>query len=233
MSDCMTLADDKVIRNAPSVRMDGSMSAIVSGMEEFSESQDNSETGAATDLAALLLSVVAKNRTAFESLYDTTVQRMFGLAMRITCQQSLAEEVVSDVYLQVWQQAHTYTPTRGTVMAWLSVLCRSRALDTLRRNNTAIRQAEVGLDSVPEQEESHQPLDILQSVEQGSAIHAALGQLSEQQRQLVALAYFKGYTHSELATITNTPIGTVKTHLHRTMRILKELMTESNGGSDE
>jgi len=211
------------------------MSAIVSDMEKFAESQDELETGGSTDLTDLLMSVAAKNRNAFESLYDTTVQRMFSLAMRITRQQSLAEEVVSDVYLQVWQQAHTYIPARGTVMAWLSVLCRSRALDALRRNNTAIRQAEVGLDSVPEQEHdvSNQPLDLLQSVEQGSAIHDALGQLSEQQRQLVALAYFKGYTHSELATITHMPIGTVKTNLHRTMIKLKALMTNLNGGSDE
>jgi len=209
------------------------MSAIVSDMEELAESQDDRETVAATDLQGLLVSVAAKNRNAFESLYDLTVQRMFSLAVRITREQPLAEEVVSDVYLQVWQQANTYTPERGSVMAWLSVLCRSRALDALRRNNTAIRQAEVGLDSIPEQEALHQPVDILQSVEQGSAIHAALGQLSEQQRQLVALAYFKGYSHSELATITQMPIGTVKTNLHRTMIILKKLLTDANGGSDE
>jgi len=209
------------------------MSAIVSDMEEFAESRDDLEAGSVIDLSVLIKSVVEKNRNAFDSFYDTTVQRMFSLAMRITRQQPLAEEVVSDVYLQVWQQAHTYVPARGSVMAWLSVLCRSRALDALRRNNTAARQAEVGLESVPEQEDSQQPLDLLQSVEQGSAIHAALGQLSAQQRQLVALAYFKGYTHSELATITNTPIGTVKTHLHRTMIKLKKLMTDINGGSDE
>jgi len=161
---------------------------------------------------------------------------VFSLALRITRQQELAEEVVSDVFLQVWQQAGSYSPERGKVIAWLCVLCRSRALDTLRRDNTAIRQAVVGLDTVPEGEDLNAPPDLLQSVERGSAVHAALGNLSDQQRQLVALAYFRGYTHSELAAFMEIPIGTVKTHLRRAMIKLKEMMSIDagvNGESDE
>lgn len=212
------------------------MSAIVSDMENFTDSPADLEAGSARDLVALLKAVQVKDRNAFEVLYDATVHRIFSLAMRITQQPALAEEVVSDVYLQVWQQAATYSPERGKVIAWLCVLCRSRALDALRRDKTAMLREEVGLDEVLEQEDAHEPPNLLLAVEQGSAVHGALGKLTEQQRQLVALAYFKGYTHSELAAITGTPVGTVKTHLRRTMLKLKELMSDSidiRGGSDE
>ncbi len=212
------------------------MSAIVSGMTRLANNPAGPETDLASDLAALLKAVKVKNRDAFELLYDATVSRVFSLALRITRQQELAEEVVSDVYLQVWQQAGSYSPERGNVIAWLCVVCRSRALDALRRDNTAIRQAVVGFDTVPEAEDLNEPPDLLQSVEQGSAIHAALGNLSDQQRQLVALAYFRGYTHSELAVFVNMPIGTVKTHLRRAIVKLKEKMSIDagmNGESDE
>jgi len=233
--DINQLDDHKVHENEPG-RTDGAMSAIVLSMTGIPDIPADPATEPADPLVGMLEAVQAKDRSAFEALYDATVQRTFSLAVRITRQQVLAEEVVSDVYLQVWQQAGSYSPTRGTVMAWLGVLCRSRALDAIRRDNTAIRKAQVGLDAVPEQEDSREPSDLLQSVEQGTAIHAALGELTEQQRQLVALAYFRGYTHSELAIITNMPIGTVKTHLHRSMIKMKEIMsdvTEITGGSDE
>lgn len=236
MQDDATQLDDHEVHDSEPGRADGAVSVIVLGMTGITDIPTGQEKEPASQLVDMLESVQAKDRSAFESLYDATVQRTFSLAMRITRQQVLAEEVVSDVYLQVWQQAGSYSPARGTVMAWLGVLCRSRALDAIRRDNTALRQAQVGLDAVPEQEESNEPSALLQSVEQGTAIHAALGELTEQQRQLVALAYFRGYTHSELATITNMPIGTVKTHLHRTMIRLKEIMSDvtgASGGSDE
>lgn len=236
MLNDMTQEDGLNDRDDAPWREDWAISAIVSDMTRMADSQADRDAGSVSDLAGLLVAVRAKNRDAFESLYDATVQRVFSLALRITRRQELAEDVVSDVYLQVWQRADSYSPDRGKVIAWLCVLCRSRALDALRRDNTAIRQVTVGLDTVKEPEDPNEPPDILQSVEQGSAIHAALGKLSEQQRQLVALAYFRGYTHSELAAFMNMPIGTVKTHLRRAMISLRRLISDGtgiNGESDE
>lgn len=236
MPDFLIQSVEPLSRNERPQRADRALSRIVAGMTELVDSSEDAQNAPTRDLVALLKAVEVKDRTAFEALYDVTVSRVFSLAMRITRQQALAEEVVSDVYFQVWRQAAAYSPGRGGVIAWLCVLCRSRALDALRRDNTALRQAEVGLDKVPEQLDSRDPSDLLQAVEQGSAVHAALRKLSEQQRQLVGLAYFKGYTHSELAAITRLPLGTVKTHLHRAMARLKELMSEepaTGGGSDE
>ncbi len=158
-------------------------------MTDLTDTPAGLKMGEASDLASLIKEVKAKNRDAFEALYDATVQRVFSLAMRITQHRGLAEEVVSDVYLQVWQTAASYSPERGKVIAWLSILCRSRALDTLRRDNTAIRQMAVGLDTIPEPEDVCDPSDLLQSIEENTAIHAAVGQLTERQRQLVAQVY--------------------------------------------
>ena len=212
------------------------MSGIVSGLGGPNDSTADFDTGSTSELCGLVQAVKTKDRDAFGTLYDATVSRVFGLAMRITRQRELAEEVVSDVYMQVWQHADTYSAERGKVIAWLCVLCRSRALDALRRDNTAIRKASVGLEAMAEPEDPIEPPDLLVSLEQGSAIHAAVGRLSEQQRQLVALAYFRGYSHSELAAFMKMPIGTVKTHLYRAIAKLREVMSEgaaTNGVPDE
>lgn len=212
------------------------MSAIMFVMDDQASSSADLETGSESDLAALMEAVKARDRSAFAMIYDTTVRRIFGLALRITQQQELAEEVVNDVYLQVWRKADAYAPERGKVIAWLCILCRSRALDALRRSKTPVQQAAVDRGSVSEQNDPDPPHDLLAAVEQGSAVRSALGKLSDTQRQLVALAYLRGYTHSELAKFLGMPIGTVKTHLHRATIKLKELMSNSEygmGDSDE
>ncbi len=212
------------------------MSAIMFFMDDQASSSAELETGSESDLAVLMEAVKARDRSAFVLMYDATVRRVFGLALRITQQQELAEEVVNDVYLQVWRQADAYAPERGKVIAWLCILCRSRALDALRRSNMPVRQAAVDRGSVPEHNDPDPPHDLLAAVEQGSAVRSALSKLSDTQRQLVALAYLRGYTHSELARFLGMPIGTVKTHLHRAMIKLKELMSNSEygmGDSDE
>lgn len=234
MPDDATGLDDNFARYVHLGRTICSLSSMVSVMTGLAD--NSTDSGPVSDLPALMNAVKAKNRDAFSALYDATVNRVYGLALRITRQQELAEEVVSDVYLQVWQKADSYSAERGKVIAWLCVLCRSRALDALRRDSAGVRQAMVSLDSVAEQKDLREPPDLLQSVEQGSSIHAALGELSEQQRQLVALAYFRGHTHTELATITGVPIGTVKSRLRRAIIKLKEIMSQSaetNGESDE
>ncbi len=205
-------------------------------MDDQASSSADLETGSESDLAVLMEAVKARDRSAFVLMYDATVRRVFGLALRITQQQELAEEVVNDVYLQVWRQADAYAPERGKVIAWLCILRRSRALDALRRSNAPVRQAAVDRGSVPEHNDPDPPHDLLAAVEQGSAVRSALSKLSDTQRQLVALAYLRGYTHSELARFLGMPIGTVKTHLHRAMIKLKELMSNSEygmGDSDE
>ncbi len=175
-------------------------------------------------LGKLLQAVANKDRTAFEAFYDATTERALSLVLRITQQIELAEEVVSDVYLQVWRQADRFDPERGNALAWLTVLCRSRALDTLRKNNATPTHGAASISEIPEQEADGLSQDLLIALEEHSAVHAAMEMLEPAQRQLLALAYFRGYTHSELARFTGMPLGTVKTQLRRTLKKLKELM---------
>ncbi len=202
-------------------------SAIVSAMNANSETRHSDAERGRTRLGELLQAVAQKDRTAFEAFYNATTERVLSLVMRITQQIDIAEEVVSDVYLQVWRQADRFDPGRGNALAWLSILCRSRALDTLRKNNTAPTSSAIPISEVPEAEAADFPQDLLIALEQKSAVHAALEKLEPNQRQLLALAYFRGYSHSELAQFTGMPLGTVKTQLRRSLSKLKELVGAS------
>ncbi len=208
-------------------------SAIVSVM---SADSNNTQAGAehgVSRLGELLQAVANKDRTAFKAFYDATTERVLSLVLRITQQIDIAEEVVSDVYLQVWRQADRFDPARGNALAWLTMLCRSRALDTLRKNNTAPTSSAIPISEIPEPEAADFPQDLLIAVEQHSAVHNALDKLEPDQRQLLALAYFRGYSHSELAEFTGMPLGTVKTQLRRTISKLKELVIASENKERE
>ncbi len=202
-------------------------SAIVSVMNADSNSMQAGAELGESRLGKLLQAVANKDRKAFEEFYDATAERVLSLVSRITRQIDIAEEVVSDVYLQVWRQADRFDPARGNALAWLTVLCRSRALDMLRKINTIPTHGAAPISEIPELEEAEYSQDLLIAVEERSAVHAALDRLEPGQRQLLALAYFRGYTHSELAQFTGMPLGTVKTQLRRTLNKLKGFMIES------
>ena len=209
------------------------VSTIVFYMPELHTTSEPADQVPANQLAVLLEAVKRKDRGAFETLYDNTVKHLYSLAFRVTRHHETAEEVVSDVYLQVWRLAGQYDATRGNVMAWLTVLCRSRALDTLRRSRSATLH-ETDSDTSNIEATSSEPVqDMLIAVEEHSAVHNALMKLDSQQRQLLALAYFRGYSHSELAKFTGLPVGTVKTQIRRSLMVLKSVLTKSDAGLGE
>ena len=202
-------------------------SAIVSVMSADSNNTQAGVEQGVSRMGELLQAVANNDRAAFAAFYDATTERALSLVLRITQQIDIAEEVVSDVYLQVWRQADRFDPARGNALAWLTMLCRSRALDTLRKNNAAPTSSAIPLSEIPEPEAADFPQDLLIAAEQHSAVHSALDKLEPDQRQLLALAYFRGYSHSELAEFTGMPLGTVKTQLRRTIIKLKELVSAS------
>ncbi len=192
-------------------------SAILSQMNVVTERSESR-------LAELLQAVARNDRPAFEAFYNATSERVLSVALRITHKMEIAEEVVGDVYLQVWRQADRFDAARGNALAWLTMLGRSRALDTVRKNSSVPTHAAAPISEAPEAQASECPPDMLLAVEQNSALHAALAALKPDQRQLLALAYFRGYSHSELSQFTGMPLGTVKTQLRRTVSKLKKLM---------
>ena len=180
-----------------------------------------------TSLAALLGEIATKDESALAAFYDATVNRVYGLALRITRASHVAEEVVSDVYWQVWQQADRYDVTRGKVLTWLLTVCRSRALDALRRHDPAEPCAEPELLLVDSHSSNDDPLDLLLMVERNTILHTALKTLDSIPRQLLALAFFKGFSHQEIADHTGMPLGSVKTVLRNAMGTLKPMLHHS------
>ncbi len=204
------------------------MSGILSAMPDYLTEQQvpQHSTPDNSELSRLLSAVVAQDKLAFEALYQTTVDRLFGLALRITRSGQGAEEVLSDVYLQVWQTADRYSAERGSVMAWLSIICRSRALDYLRKSQRIADQEEP-LENIQYEGNEAIAQDLLEAVEQDSALHEVLLSLDVATRQLLALAYFRDYSHSELSHLTGKPIGTVKTQIRRAIIELNKRMCSS------
>lgn len=177
------------------------------------------------DLEALVAAMAQRDEKALASFYDATAARAYALILRTTQAASLAEEVLSDVYMQVWQQAERFDLNRGKALAWLFMLCRSRALDQLRRRDPAVTFADPECERL-ESATGTGPLDLLMAMDRSSAIRAALTQLGEVERQLLALAFFRGLTHQEIATQTGMPLGSIKTILRKAMLKLKELLSQ-------
>jgi len=183
------------------------------------------------DLAGLVQRVAMADREALGELYDATVAKLFAVAHLILRNTADAEEVVCDVYAQVWQTAADYRGERGAVLAWLMTICRTRALDRLRRNRVRLQAAAIERPA-DEEEASPQPgpEELLDIIQHGTAVHRALEALSPVKRQLVSLAFFKGLSHLEISEECGLPVGTVKSHIRRALGTLREQLLE--GGAD-
>lgn len=181
-------------------------------------------------LCAWLARVVDRDEAALGALHDALASRVYGLALRITRNAQMAEEVTGDTFWQIWRQAPRFDQERGAALAWILTLARSRALDALRRKDRAACSGDVA--DLADEAGPHQddPQDILLAAEQGQRLHTALAQLEPVHRQLLALAYFRGLSHEEIASRTEIPLGTVKSHIRRSLRKLQAwLPADSNG----
>jgi RNA polymerase sigma factor (sigma-70 family) len=172
--------------------------------------------------AVLMVRIAAQDQQALERFYRSSIGRIFGLALRITRHRELAEEVAEDVYVQLWHRAASFDPTRGSALAWTLTICRSRALDALRRADPAILDPDPAMRLDAPVSAGGNPQDLLHASRQNAALHAAIERLKPQQRQLLSLAYFCDMSHQELANHTGIPLGTVKSTLRRTLAMLRE-----------
>ena len=173
-------------------------------------------------LRSLLVPIATGDQHALAHFYDGTVSRVYSVALRIVRRPEMAEEVVSDVYMQVWRDAARYDIARGRVLAWLLIIARSRALDLLRRQDEAFSHpAPQDLIAEPE-DNGKNPQDLLSDTQSNTALGAALGELTPLQRQLISLAFFKGFSHSEIVDHIGIPLGSVKTHIRRALTLLRD-----------
>jgi RNA polymerase sigma-70 factor (ECF subfamily) len=182
---------------------------------------------AQVDDVDLLKAIAARDEAALAQLYDRYRVIVFGLLMRILNNREEAEDVLQEVFLQVWRKADDFDENRGRPFTWLVTLGRSRAIDRLRSLASRERVAEAGAREVVEQV-SDAAADTFRS-EQRGLVNSALAQLPDEQKRPLMLAYFDGLTQSEIAARLGAPLGTVKTRMRTGLSRLRELLA----GKDE
>jgi RNA polymerase sigma-70 factor (ECF subfamily) len=168
-----------------------------------------------TLLVGLIARMAAGDESALGELYDATLGKVYGLALRITSRADAAEDVAAEVYHQAWRQADRYDSERGRPLTWLLTMAHTRALDSLRRRDPAESHPEPEILAGPVADPRANPMDLLLGVERDTAVHAALLTLAPIQRQLLALAFYRDLSHQEIADHTGMPLGTVKTHIRK------------------
>jgi len=178
---------------------------------------DRRSTENGVRLAQLLERCGSGDRVAFRLLYGAEAPRLYGLALRITRQSSLAADAVHDALLQVWQRAARFDPQRGSAEAWLTGLVRYRAIDLVRRQ----ARETTGLEVPDEADTAPGPLEQLLSSAAGQALHHCLSLLDDSQRRVILLAFTDGLSHAELAERLSAPLGTVKSWIRRGLLALK------------
>lgn len=157
---------------------------------------------------------------ALKMLYEQTVSRVYALVESILSNASDSEEIVEDVYLYVWRGADTFNAEKGNVMAWLLTIARSRAIDRLRSRQ---RQNKVNEALMVQPRIDCEELDPLRVLDHTRA-RACLDALPEVQKQILMLVYFRGFTQTEIAEQLSMSLGTVKTHIRRTLIALREAL---------
>ncbi|MGQ0834748.1 MAG: RNA polymerase sigma factor [Gammaproteobacteria bacterium] len=195
-------------------------------MQVASQKTVPADTPVFPDLGRLVDAMRRGEQPALEQLYDATVGKVYAMAAAILRNPADAEEVVCDTYSQAWSTASKFDSSRANVLGWLLMMCRSRALDRLRRVRSAGRGA-VGIAAIEDREdEAKRPDDLLALVQQGTRVHAALAALSPERRRLVSMAFLQGLSHQEIAEQTGLPLGTVKSHVRRALAELREQLEQ-------
>jgi RNA polymerase sigma-70 factor (ECF subfamily) len=173
---------------------------------------------------SLLARVVEKDESALAALYDRYSGLVFAEASRILRDKGAAEEILQDIFYQVWRTAARFDPQRGSLPGWLLVVARNRAISKLRRRNVS------GDDELNENAVSC-PFNLESAAAQNQLlgkVRGAMESLPEGQREAIELAYFEGMTHSEIASKTGEALGTVKTRIRSALEVLRRAVGFTN-----
>lgn len=193
------------------------------GRTEATRPQDASYAEAVDD--SLMERMALGDGRALELLYDRYHVLVYSVALRVVRDEMLAEDVVQEVFVRLWRRPQSYDPARGRFLSWLMSVTRNRAIDEVRRVTRRLRIEERRQDAA-EQVRSTDRLDAPELAaaigDERREVRAALATLPEAQRRVLELAYFGGLTQSEIAALTDTPLGTVKTRTRLAMDRLRQ-----------
>jgi RNA polymerase sigma-70 factor (ECF subfamily) len=174
--------------------------------------------------AQLLRRIAEQDRSALAELYDQTAPALFAFAVRVLGNPHDAEEVIQDVFVQVWNKAVTFDPAIGQAFHWAMSIARNRCIDRLRarqRRSRVLVELEEGVE--PEAPAETRPAEATTfGDDEAAAIRSAVGGLPADQRQAIELAFFGGLTHQEIAARLGEPLGTIKARIRRGMMKLRE-----------
>ena len=172
--------------------------------------------------------VAEKDAGALEALYDRYGRAAYSLARRILTEETLAQDVVQEVFLSLWRNAGRFDAGRGTVATYLLSMTHHRAVDVVRReeNLRRWRTSDEGLEL--EADPKVRVEDEVEASERRAEVRAALNELPDAQREALLLAYFGGYTQREVAALVGVPLGTVKTRMAAGMRKMKEALRDAS-----
>lgn len=179
------------------------------------------EDGSAGDQAAdMLLRIADGDRQAFAELYDMLSSRVFALILRVLVNRAQSEEVLQEVFLEVWQSAGRFAPNKGQGRSWVLTIAHRRAVDRVRSSQaSAERDTRIGVRDLDDARDV-----VAESVEsrmEGDRVIAALAALPEPQQEALVLAYYGGYSQSEIAALVGAPLGTVKTRMRDALSKLR------------
>jgi RNA polymerase sigma-70 factor (ECF subfamily) len=183
------------------------------------------------DLVSLVERVATGDQSAMAALYDATNRFTYSLILRVLGDMGSAEEVLIDVYTQIWRQAASYDANRGAPLAWMATIARSRAIDRLRSGwqDQHRKESLDVLGDAPANAAS--PEESAAASERQRFVREALNLLTPEQRRVIELAYYSGLSHSEIAEKLNQPLGTVKTRTRLGMMKLREALAPLLGES--
>ena len=183
---------------------------------------------------ALVRQVAGGDQAALHALYDRAHHLVYTLAVRMTCNPAISEEVTLDVFHDLWRRAAAYDPANGTVLGWIMNQARSRSIDRLRfERRKKRRDTPAGVCAVDEiaadAEAAPDPCDVADLAQRARAVRTALEMLVPEERTAIESAFFLGLTHVEVAARLDVPLGTVKTRIRSGLRKLRRALESSEG----
>lgn len=173
----------------------------------------------------LLSGIARRDQRSLEQLYDRYAKLLYSVAMRIVRDRVETENILQEVFLQVWRSASTYNACLGTPCVWLIRIARNKSIDLWRSKGNRIRRHQVEIDESPlndTADPARDPHEIATATQAAVMVREALLQLPQDQRRLIELAYYEGYSQSELAEKLTLPLGTVKSRMRLGLLALRE-----------
>ncbi len=177
----------------------------------------------------LFARIIARDQTALGQLYDRYASLVYTLVLRIVKAPTVAEDLLQEIFLQIWNKATTFSATKGSVYTWIMTIARRRAIDFLRSKESATTRSTVDDEptlALPDEAHSANPLESAISSEYEACMKEALNSLNAEVKAIIELSYYDGYTQAQIAERLGLPLGTVKTWMRQGLMKLRAYIKE-------